>query len=373
MKIVFIHRNEFHKRPPVISAVTTIVSCGVKPFVITTAVNETYKQYFSENGVEYFVIPFQLKTTFYKNALNSILWGMKVRQFIRSRFKNEEIILWIEGNYTIDSLRPDFINNHKHVLQIQELYDSRILKGKLLERTLKKILPTSLAVIVPEYNRAEILRAFFKLKDTPYILPNKATFFPTDEELELLAPKYGGIKNAINGRKVLLYQGILTGERNLGVLVKSLATLNSDEYVTVLLGKETKYVAEYKHIDPNLIYIPYIPAPDYLYVTSLAYIGILEYDPTSLNLIFCAPNKIFEYGYFGIPMLGNNIPGLKYTIDANKIGSLFEPNKPDSIISSLHNIINNYDTYSKNAKDYFDSTDNKETVKQILDSILETP
>lgn len=370
MKIVYIHRNEFHKRPPVISVVTNLVSCGVKPFLITTSVNETYKQKLSENGVEYFEIPFHLETAFYKNAINSILWGRKVRQFIKSHFKNDEIVLWIEGNYTIDALRPYFINQHKHVLQLQELYDSRILKGKLLERTLKKILPTSLAIIVPEYNRAEILRAFFKLKDTPYILPNKATFFPNDEELNQLAEKYGSIRNAINGRKVILYQGILTDERNLDVLVKSLASLNSDEYVTVILGKETKYVSSYKRIDPNLIYIPYIPAPDYLYVTSLAYIGILEYAPTSLNLIFCAPNKIFEYGYFGVPMLGNDIPGLKYTIEANKMGRLFDPKQPESIISSLHNIINNYDTYSRNAKEYFDSIDNKKTIQQILDSIL---
>ncbi len=369
MKIVYIHRNEFHKRPPVISVVTNLVTCGVKPFVITTAVNETYKQYLSENGVEFFVIPFQLTTTFYKNAINSVLWGRKVRQFINSHFKNEDIVLWIEGNYTIDSLRPGFINKHKHVLQLQELYDSRILKGKLLERTLKLILPTSLAVIVPEYNRAEILHAFFMLKDTPYVLPNKATFFPSDEELKQLADKYGSIRNAINGRKVILYQGILTGERNLDVLVKSLATLNSDEYVTVLLGKETKYLAEYKRIDPNLIHIPFIPAPDYLYVTSLAYIGILEYAPTSLNLIYCAPNKIFEYGYFGVPMLGNDIPGLKYTIEAHQMGCLFDTKSAESIMMSLHTIIENYDLYSHNAKAYFESVDNKKIIIEILNSL----
>lgn len=369
MRIIYIHRNEFHKRPPVISAVTNIIKCGEKPFVITTSINDTYKKFFEENNIGYHVEPFVLTRHFWANAFRSYLWGKKVRNFITRKFSSEEVVLWIEGNYTIDSLRPDFINKYKHILQLQELYDSRIMKGKLLERSLRKLLPTSRAVITPEYNRAEIIRAFFKLETTPYVLPNKATFFPDEEDLKRLSEKYDNIRTAIKGRKAILYQGILTRERNLDTIVKALATLDSDKYVTVLLGKETKFVAEYKRLDPNLIHIPYIPAPDYLYVTSLAYIGILEYAPTSLNLIYCAPNKIFEYGYFGIPMLGNNIPGLKYTIEANSMGCLFESNNSTSIINSVNDIINNYEIYSYNAKKYFDSVDNKETVKQILNKL----
>ena len=70
----------------------------------------------------------------------------------------------------------------------------------------------------------------------------------------------------------------------------------------------------------NCVFYPYVPAPLHLEVTSYARFGILFYRPTILNKAFCAPNKIFEYGGFGIPMIGNDIPGLKNTIGNSNAG-----------------------------------------------------
>ena len=61
------------------------------------------------------------------------------------------------------------------------------------------------------------------------------------------------------------------------------------------MGRDLGPLKKYMEILSDLIYIPQIPSPQHLFVTSIAYIGILVYDPISLNQIFCAPNKIFEY------------------------------------------------------------------------------
>lgn len=365
MKIVYIHRNEFHKRPPVISAVTNLVSCGVKPFVITTAVNETYKQYFYENGVEYFVIPFQLKTTFYKNAINSILWGAKVRQFIRSRFKKEEIILWIEGNYTFSSLGATFINNYYHILQHQELYDESTRKGKYYKKIISKIISTSLANFVPEYNRAQIYRMVFKLDMLPYVTPNKPAFIPTPMQLQEISRRYNKYDELFS-KRIVLYQGIITKERNLDAFISAAMQLNQDVYRVVILGQATDYLDNYKKRYPSLIHIPYISAPDYLYITSRAYIGIVTYDTFELNTIYCAPNKIYEYSAFGIPMVGNDIPGLKYTIESYGCGLVCDAKDDEEIYNALLNIIEHHDEMAQNAIEFFNTTDNKNTYKKAL-------
>lgn len=70
--------------------------------------------------------------------------------------------------------------------------------------------------------------------------------------------------------------------------------------------------------------LPYITAPYHLEVTSHAFIGILIYAPvygtftSPLNSIYCAPNKLYEFSHFGIPMIGNNIPGLNTLLKVTK-------------------------------------------------------
>ena len=51
----------------------------------------------------------------------------------------------------------------------------------------------------------------------------------------------------------------------------------------------------------------------------MASIGVLSYFPRSgsigrtLNPLYCAPNKIFEYSKYGIPMISNDVPALRYS------------------------------------------------------------
>jgi glycosyltransferase involved in cell wall biosynthesis len=244
--------------------------------------------------------------------------------------------------------------------------DTQSRKGQYQLKTLGKIMSTALANFSPEYNRANIYRALLGLKDTPYVLPNKPAFLPTKDSLMEMGIRYKDIVNKINGRRVILYQGLLGKERNIGSFIKVIRKLDKGKYVTVLLGKKTPMLDIYKYHDPNLIHIDYLPAPDYLFITSLAYLGIVSYLPDKLNTIFCAPNKIFEYSAFGIPMLGNNIPGLKYTIEESGCGLVCDDSSEEDIFEKLNVILNNYQKYSENAIRFFNSVDNKETIRKAL-------
>ena len=116
-------------------------------------------------------------------------------------------------------------------------------------------------------------------------------------------------------------------------------------------------------------HISFIPSPQHLYITSLANIGILMYDPISLNQIFCAPNKIFEYSGYGIPMIGNNIPGLKIPFEKYNCGRIFDNGNIDELCQNILEINENHEQFSKNAIRLYNSVDNKAFLKSVLEEL----
>ena len=100
--------------------------------------------------------------------------------------------------------------------------------------------------------------------------------------------------------------------------------------------------------------------------TSHAHIGILTYDPLSLNCAYCAPNKIFEYSKYGLPVLGNDIPGLRREIEGSRFGAIVDEKIEESIVEGIKKIEDNYETFSQNAISYYEGTDTVSTVKDIF-------
>lgn len=209
------------------------------------------------------------------------------------------------------------------------------------------------------------MRYWWNLKKLPYVFPNKPYNFSTAKNQLPTITETKKVINKIKNKKVILYQGIMQNTEELCEVAKALKELNKD-YVLVLMGID-KYnsVEKIKEIYDNTIYVSYIPAPYHLEITSYAYIGITFYRDDSLNKVFCAPNKIYEYSGFGIPIIANNIPGLKNTVGKYNSAECIQLNK-NNIIYAINKIENNYFTYSKNAKKFFDSTNNKDTMERLL-------
>lgn len=368
MKIVLIHRAELHKRPPVISALTNLLDLGIDVSVVTSGINEYYKELLTKKGKEFFVVPCIISRHSVRNYINSLVWGIRVRRLIKKQYDHRAVVLWIEGNYTFSSLGSSFINSYYHILQHQELYDESTRKGRYYKSTISRIISTSLANFVPEYNRAQIYRMAFKLDRLPYVTPNKPAFIPTTLQLQEIGEKYKMYEDLFS-KRIVLYQGVITKERNLDSFISAAMRLNQDIYKVVILGQATDYLKNYKRKYPSLAHIPYISAPDYLYITSRAYIGIVTYDTFELNTIYCAPNKIYEYSAFGVPMVGNDIPGLKYTIESSGCGHVCDAKDEDEIYEAFLHIIEHHDEMAKKAIDFFRTIDNKKTYKQALNEI----
>lgn len=371
MKVVLIHRNTFQNRPPLVSLVKTMVNHGVIPTVITCGLNEDFLEFFRENRIEYYIVPFALtrdRFSSYKNYLKAKRWGKTVNKLI-TRFSPKNTLLWIEGNYTFTALNTKLVNSYKHVLQIQEMFDDPGLKGRFYKNVILKLTKEAEAVIVPEYNRAFFYKLQFNLKRLPFILPNKPAFVPSKDELLRLHEKYAEYDKLFK-KKVVLYQGIISPTRSYYIpILDVLKQIDvNDEYLFVFLGNDlTGYVEKLKMQGYKVEHIPFIPAPEYLYFTSKAYVGIVNYADNCLNNIYCAPNKIYEYSAFGVPMLANDIPGLRYTVGINKCGCIYSDEK--DVEDALRKLMKEHDEMSENAKRFFVNTDYEKSLCGVLEHL----
>ncbi len=135
------------------------------------------------------------------------------------------------------------------------------------------------------------------------------------------------------------------------------------------MGNRSKYVDELINFLPELYHIDYIPFPFHLKITETSDVGILSYDFTRLNNIYCAPNKIYEYSMFGLPMLGNDVVGLTSTVGAANACLCVDFSSVDNIVSALKELNDNYKEFSKNASIFYNSIDIRDLHIKLLNNI----
>lgn len=263
-------------------------------------------------------------------------------------------LLWIIHEETAFEFRNDLMGK-KYLLSFYELNDHRM---DFLNK-LSPVAKNALDIVVPEYNRACILRVWMRLDKTPSVIPNK----PLNHPRKRCIPN--SYSELLEGKKIVLYQGYINRSRNLDKVCEAVKDMPG--YSIVLMGKgDDLYIQELKNKYPQIIHISFIAPPEHLYVTSWAHIAIVKYDFVVLNAIFCAPNKTWEYTGFGIPVLCHDIPGLQYTIGQYKAGICTNMDNTECIKAAIEMIDEQYEEYSKNALVYYDSFDVKEAVSEIV-------
>lgn len=270
-------------------------------------------------------------------------------------------LLWIHHEYTLMNMKPMDI---PYYLSMYELHPDLFRAGSDLIRRVK----TAKRVIVPEYTRSAIVQACCGLNRLPDIIPNK----PYEYDAELMRLDDNPISSIVDcahkdRKKIVVYSGIFLRERKLDTIIEAVQRMK-DKFTLVLVGRKSDYLEELIRTYPDVIYLGFYNPPTHLSVIKEADIGILTYvaDSGSINPVFCAPNKIWEYAKYGIPMICNDIPGLKFAVEYNKCGFCCDIDSVDSISDALLRIYNDYDELSRNAKQYYHTADVNEAILKTV-------
>jgi glycosyltransferase involved in cell wall biosynthesis len=141
----------------------------------------------------------------------------------------------------------------------------------------------------------------------------------------------------------LIYQGLLGPDRCLLELIAAFRSIPDPTIGLVLLGRGTEQdyltaLFALAKADDRVVYLGQIPPPEHLRITSGCSWGAMLYRPTSLNNIYCAPNKLYEFAECGLGMLMPAFPGMRHVNDRFGVGQLCDPTSIPSIADALQRL-----------------------------------
>lgn len=370
--------HDLVKFPPMQSLIWILLDLNVKVSLVGYCSDKKTQEVFENKGVEFIPIQYNIYRSNIKKIVEQIRFKKQIVNYINKYYNKSEDLIWFD--YTeVAYILHKILGQTDYVIQFYEFVNLSHWKYRLMypSYNYKQFIKKAKGVIHCEYNRAHILRGLCELEKLPFILPNKPYFNEiTNESIpEDIAAIIKNLKTKLADKKVILYQGVFnSNERRLEEFCEAVNDM-SQEFVLLVMGAGNEYYLKLrkKYESDKIIFIPFIKPPFHLLVTELAHIGILTYFPMDssyagvLNPLYCAPNKIFEYGQYGIPMISNDLPGISSIFNEYKCGKIVPyPMSKDNVKEGLDFIFSHYEDYNGNSKKYYDSIDLRSIISDII-------
>lgn len=361
--VIIIIKQPLERIPPIINLIDVSIELHKTIFLICNSVSDSLRGKYDKR-VNFITFSQKRCSSKLFKIYNWLLFRYKVLSFLKS---NKELlnqsILWVgSADAALAIGRPLF--QFRYIFQCHELYDS----FPFYHKNLKRIMQNAIINVNPNDDRGAIFRSLYMLNESPITLPNKPYYHPNLRFLNIEDSHSSAIINKLKSRKILLYQGGIGDDRDVSPIAEAIKLI-SDKWVLVLMGFKDKssYLDDLLKKYPDIIYIPPLPAPFHLHVTSWARIGLVSYTFKDLNHVFCAPNKTWEFTGFGIPLLGNNVPGIINDLKIFHSGIYLDLQSVDSvdIADAIKEIDNNYNYYSEGALSFYNNINISETISYI--------
>lgn len=369
-KVIYIVKTDLHYYPPCMMQIRYLKKCGVRVEVWFASSNESALTILDKEQIPYVCLGESPRVN---SLIGKLKNWMEFRRNVNRQLNNisqserENTLLWVG---TAESAIPLYgvLQHYHYNLTMLELLDGD--KNKFKRTTFGKLAKKAEAIVACEVTRAYIMKYWFGLKKLPYVMPNKPYELGTTKNAEPSCDKTKQAIDVIRGKKFIIFQGIFQKVDYMKALATALSQMDSDYYI-VLMGFDlykTNAYEKLKKIYERVIELSSLPAPLHLEVTSHAQIGLVFYDDFSLNQAFCAPNKIYEYSGFGIPMIANKIPGLENTVGKFNAGKCVEF-ESKQLMKAIKKIDDNYEQYSANSLSLYNAVDNESTINDIIRDI----
>lgn len=154
---------------------------------------------------------------------------------------------------------------------------------------------------------------------------------------DLLREKIGLGKD----RRILLYQGGFSPNRNLENLVRAMSLVRTKDVDLVMMGfgdieNDLKLLAgELGLLGKRVYFIEAVPYEELLQHSASADAGIIPYPHVDLNSYYCTPNKLFEFIQARLPILANDSPELRRFVANNGFGINHRMDGPEDIAAAI--------------------------------------
>lgn len=371
MKIIIPTFERIEWMPPTITMLKELNKLGYEVLVVTLFPSQYLEELNLSNVCQQPLVSkewsFQKKVRYIKGVSGFLyrldliykkIIARRLKSVLKKTYKQGDI-LWVVNEMTVILGGINWLNKYKYLFTIYELHEP-----KFKNRNIIKVARQAEYVIVPEYCRAHIMKFWYNLNRIPLIIPNKSDIILSKDLLNLPYSVQDAIvkikKLKEDGKFLLVYMGIISQERPLDAILRTIS--NQSQFHLVVLGRETEYLHTLeRNYGESLTYLGNFLPPHHLQVAQNADVGVLVYTPTSkdsgLNALFCAPNKIWEYSGLGLPVIANDIPGLKFEVEYSNIGCCVDFTSELDILKAINRISENYSTYNHASAEYYKSKD----------------
>lgn len=301
----------------------------------------------------------------------------KIRRWLRFRRMAWEAIkggnadlYWFGSADTVMALGRG-VKSLPYVFLVRELYDTRYFYRFCLGYFMRY----ARVVIVPERTRGQIFRAWYHLRYNPIVIPNKPYHHPRTRKLPITDQKAAEAFAKIPaGSKIVFYQGGVSDRRDIKPIARLIEQIGKPWVLAIQTRDSSLNDPYYLDLKKNYKFypIPFVSVPRHLEVTSNVDVGLVTYTHLQMNNEFCAPNKIWEYSGFGIPMIANDVMGLMDTVGRYQAGIC--PNLDDIDADELRvafkRLIDEGEQFSANATRLFESVDVPALVTECIETAM---
>lgn len=374
INITVVHLMDLVSYPPVLSLIqillkrgysVNLISIGVKnaPNTILEHPNFKYTDISIKNGKG---VMSKLKREIYRRNI--------ARKATIEYMKNSDF-LWTTTDISVRCLGKLCLK-YKHIMQLMELekWYPYVIGLNYPRFPLYKYSQAAWKNVVPEVNRAHIQKIWWNLQETPIVLPNKPYNYKIVERNIKNNQVFESMKK--ENRKVVLYLGIIAPDRNIELFAETISKIDN-QYCLYIAGRvDNSMKKEFDLLLDKFKCVQYLgnfKAPQHLELLEYADIGLTPYYITKkhqfispLNIEYCAPNKIFEYAAYGIPMIGTDVMGLRQPFEKYNIGICCENFSIDEILSALKTIDKNYMEMKQNCYTFFNSVNLEQIIEKII-------
>lgn len=288
----------------------------------------------------------------------------KIVKYARLCAKILKILFSKENNiiYTVDYqvlaiillFKSIFRKNIRIVYHQFELFEPEhsSFPDKYLQKIVLKYVQHIYLTVFPEVNRAEYFKQISNYPQLPvYIIPNTNSCYSVEIK--------NGIhqKNIFSKKKIVGYVGHMGTSHYALNYLKFIAENKNIDCIFLFIGRIESEIsmilAKAAEIDSRIVITGELSHDDLLQYYKNIDVGIILYKGVNKNVEWCAPNKLYEYWSFGIPVLAHQLKGLRDIWFDPHLGELVDFENPSTIESGLKKLLGFTDEQREELRNIF--------------------
>ncbi len=303
------------------------------------------------------------RISYFKYIFKSVKKAMKIN--------NVDILFIDNRKAVIPGLIINFLKRPKHIiLDVRELYliEEQIRTVTKIGCIFEKIMIKKADIVIcANIYRANIMKDYFKLKETPLVYENIRKLEYDNNSIENIQIKYDKLFSK-DTFKIVATSGF-SPDNLTDKLVECMSRLGN-EFELFIAGTSSNEDLEFfqeiinKNSIKNITILGKLKSYELKYVLNNVDVGIVSYCAKNTNYKYCASGKIYEFIYEELPVVASENLPLVEIIESTGIG-VCDNNFYDGLIE----VKKNYNVYKQNVIKYKSNIDVSKNNKMIVDQI----